>query len=108
MLRGVIDLADLVRQEHHSYLFDHWPELRWAARVTVPLRAGDVTLHHRRTAHCAGANHTAQNRVSMLITYTDAQATYQPLPGHDGLPYSPGQPLPDERYPLISSAPCDG
>jgi ectoine hydroxylase-related dioxygenase (phytanoyl-CoA dioxygenase family) len=70
--------------------------------VTVPLRAGDVTFHHRRTAHLAGANTTREARVSMLITFTDAEATYRPLPGHDPLPYQAGQRLPDERYPLVA------
>jgi len=97
-----LNLAALGREQARSYLFDHWPELRWTPRVTVPLRAGDVTFHHRRTAHSAGANHTPQDRVSMLITYTDADASYMPIPGHDPLPYQPGQPLPNERYPRVS------
>nr|VTP01955.1 Phytanoyl-CoA dioxygenase (PhyH) [Mycobacterium riyadhense] len=96
-----VHLADLEREEPRSYLFDYWPDLRWTPRVTVPLRAGDVTFHHRRSAHSAGANHTSQHRLSMLITYTDADATYQPLSGHDPLPYQPDQPLPDERYPRL-------
>jgi phytanoyl-CoA hydroxylase len=67
-----IHFNDAVRDDTGSYLFDHWPELRWTPRVTVPLRAGDATFHHRRTAHSAGANHTANDGVSMVITYTDA------------------------------------
>nr|VTP02548.1 Phytanoyl-CoA dioxygenase (PhyH) [Mycobacterium riyadhense] len=47
-----IKFDDLLRDDDaHSYLFDHWPELRWTPRTTVPLRAGDVTFHHRRTAN---------------------------------------------------------
>lgn len=84
-----------------GYLFAQWPELRWSPRVTVPLRAGDATVHHNRTAHSAGANTSEAARVSFLLTYTDADATYRPLPGHDPLPLQPGQALPDERYPRV-------
>lgn len=105
---GRVDTTDIifndaVRDDERSYLFDYWPDLEWMPRVTVPLRAGDATFHHRRVAHAAGANHTADDRVSIVITYTDADATYKPRPGHDPLPYRPGQPLPDERYPRISN-----
>lgn len=85
-----INLTDLAREETQSYIYGYWPELQWVPRVIVPLRAGDVTFHHRRTAHAAGPNRTGDHRVSMLITYTGAEATYQPLPGHDPLPYQPG------------------
>lgn len=95
------NLGDLARDDADSYLLNHWPDLRWSPRVTVPLRAGDVTFHHRRTAHAAGANHTDDDRTAMVITYTDANATYQPVAGHDPLPYQPGQALPDERYPRV-------
>jgi phytanoyl-CoA hydroxylase len=94
---------DAVHDEERSYLFDYWPELKWLPRITVPLRAGDATFHHRRVAHLAGANQTAANRVSIVITYTDAEATYKPRPGHDPLPYRPGQPLPDDRYPRVAA-----
>lgn len=84
-----------------DYLFTRWPELRWSPRVTVPLQAGDATFHQARTAHYAGANTGDQPRLSFLVTFTDAEATYRPLPGHDPLDLSPGQPLPDHRYPLV-------
>lgn len=96
---------DAVRDDKRSYLFDHWPELEWMPRVTVPLRAGDATFHHRRTAHAAGANHTAADRVSIALTYTDADATFKPRPCHDRLPYRPGQPLPADRYPRVAAEP---
>jgi ectoine hydroxylase-related dioxygenase (phytanoyl-CoA dioxygenase family) len=82
-----------------DYLFNHWPELRWSPRVTVPLRAGEATFHQGRTAHYAGANTSAEIRLSFLVTFTDADATYQPLPGRDPLDLSRGQLLPDHRYP---------
>jgi ectoine hydroxylase-related dioxygenase (phytanoyl-CoA dioxygenase family) len=98
------DFDDAVQDEQRSYLFGYWPELEWMPRITVPLRAGDATIHHRRTAHSAGANHTADDRVSVVITYTDADATYKPRAGHDPLPYRPGQPLPDDRYPRVAAS----
>ncbi|MDQ0381443.1 phytanoyl-CoA dioxygenase family protein [Amycolatopsis thermophila] len=87
------------KSDPDNYLFTHWPELHWNPRVTIPLRAGDATFHHGRTAHCAGANTSTEDRLSFLVTFTDADATYRPLPGHDPLDLSPGQPLPDHRYP---------
>lgn len=84
-----------------GYLFTRWPQLTWSPRVTVPLRAGEATIHHNRTAHSAGANTTDTARVSFLLTFTDADATYRPLPGYDPLPLQPGQALPDQRYPRV-------
>lgn len=68
-------VADCGGDEYDSYLYTEWPELRWTPRVTVPMRAGDVTFHHHRTAHSAGANHTHDDRLSMVITFTDAGET---------------------------------
>jgi hypothetical protein len=92
-------LSDVAREDADSDLFTYWPQLRWSPRVTVPLRAGDVTFHQRRTVHLAGANTASEARVSMLITFTDAEATYRPLPGHDPLPYQAGQRLPTDAFP---------
>lgn len=99
--RGGPDRVELAehKSDPDNYLFIHWPELRWSPRVTVPLRAGDATFHQGRTAHYAGANTSEEARLSFLVTFTDADATYRPLPGHDPLDLSPGQPLPDHRYP---------
>lgn len=94
--------ADEFENNIHAYVFQHWPDLRWSPRVTVPLRAGDATFHHSRIAHMAGANATDEARVSFTVTFTDAQATYQPLPGNDPLDMEPGQALPDDRYPRVA------
>ncbi|HWF28207.1 MAG TPA: phytanoyl-CoA dioxygenase family protein [Mycobacterium sp.] len=67
-------VADSGRDDNDSYLYTEWPELRWTPRVTVPMHAGDVSFHHRRTAHSAGVNDTQHDRVSMVITFTDAAA----------------------------------
>lgn len=68
---------DLEYDETGTYLFTYWPALRWAPRVTVPLRAGDATVHHSRTAHQGGVNTTDEPRISMLMTFVDAEADYQ-------------------------------
>lgn len=96
-----VDPAEQYR-DPDGYLFTHWPQLRWSPQVTVPLRAGEATIHHNRTAHSAGANTTDTARVSFLLTVTDADATYRSLPGHDPLPLKPGQALPDVRYPRVT------
>ncbi|MGW3471705.1 phytanoyl-CoA dioxygenase family protein [Saccharopolyspora sp. NPDC000995] len=85
-----------------SYLFDGWPELGWNRRVTVPLRAGDVTFHHWRTGHTAGPNTSEDSRVAFITTYTDAESTYRPHPGHELPDLDEGQLPPDDRYPRIA------
>ena len=53
-------------------LFGKCPELEWAPKVTLPLRAGDCTVHHGRCAHMASGNRTDQARVALSIIYMDA------------------------------------
>lgn len=43
-------------------------------------------------------------RVSFFITYTDAEATYRPVPGSPERELVPGRTLPDDRYPRVSPA----
>lgn len=57
--------------------FTQFPELHWHPRVTVPLRAGDCTIHHNKTLHMAGANLTSSPRWSLATVYTDATALYK-------------------------------
>lgn len=89
-------------------LFGLAPELAWDERVTLPLRAGDCTFHHGRTAHMANANATDENRYGFAIIYMDAQTTYtgtahvvtNPLRDADEL--SEGDVLSGELFPLLS------
>lgn len=94
-----VELAKMQGDAMPTYLVDNWPEMEWSPRVTVPLRAGGVTFHHNRTAHEAGPNTTDQIRLAFVVTFTDAEATYKPMPGHDPLPMEAGQPIDPERYP---------
>lgn len=94
-----VDLAKLQGDALQTYMVDHWPELEWNPRVTVPLRAGGATFHHNRTAHEAGPNTTDQIRLAFVVTFIDAGATYRPMPGHGPLPMEAGQPIDPERYP---------
>lgn len=55
-----------------------WPDFPWRSRATVPIRAGDVTFHHFRTVHMAGANTTGEARVVNGVIYIDDEATYRP------------------------------
>ncbi len=98
--RGELSAA---RENPDSYLFTQWPQLGWSPRVTVPLRAGDATFHQSRVGHMAGGNTSEETREAFIITYTDAEATYQPLPGQSPLEdLEPGQLPPDDRYPRVS------
>ena len=52
------------------------PEFVWYPRVTIPLKAGDCTFHHARTAHMATPNMTAEPRVAHVVIFMDADTTY--------------------------------
>jgi phytanoyl-CoA hydroxylase len=52
------------------------PELAWDSRVTVPLRAGDCTVHHGLTAHMAFPNSTDEARVAMVVIFIDRTTIY--------------------------------
>jgi ectoine hydroxylase-related dioxygenase (phytanoyl-CoA dioxygenase family) len=83
-------------------LFALLPELEWAPRVTLPLKAGDCTFHHGRTAHFAGPNTTSDDRIAHAIIYTDA-ATRFSGGRHvvtNSLELQPGDPLNGELFPL--------
>lgn len=91
-------------EEAKQTLFTCPPGLMYEPRVTVPLRAGDCTFHHQQVMHLAGANLTDEARISLATVYMDADATFAPeaLVAHD-LGLRPGQPLTDERFPLIGA-----
>jgi ectoine hydroxylase-related dioxygenase (phytanoyl-CoA dioxygenase family) len=57
-------------------LFTIAPDLRYAERVTVPLRAGDVTFHHGRCAHMANPNTGEDVRVAHVAIFMPATTRY--------------------------------
>lgn len=83
------------------------PELVWAPRVSVPLRAGDCTFHHSLTAHSASPNLTDDPRIAHVIVYMDVDTRYdprkrpvgEPLIEHAGV--IEGVPFPDDEYPPL-------
>jgi phytanoyl-CoA hydroxylase len=84
-------------------LLNLYPELNWAPRVTVPLRAGDCTFHHSYLAHMANSNVTDVARVAHIIIYMDADTTYNGN-AHvvtDPLNLTVGQPLDGEMFPPV-------
>ncbi len=84
-------------------LFTICPDLRYAERVTVPLRAGDCTFHHGRCAHMATPNLTDEPRVAHVIIFIDATTTYNGK-HHvvtDPLGLRPGDPLEGELFPAV-------
>lgn len=85
-----------------GYLLANWPQLMWYPQVTVPLRAGDCTFHHGRTAHMAAANTTGEIRLSYVVAFIDAEATYRLVDGVEQPgDLKPGAPLPDDLYPRV-------
>lgn len=92
-----VDLTD------RTDLFEAAPDLVYQPRVTLPLRAGDVTFHHGRTPHTANANHTDEVRLAQVVIYLDRDATYDGS-AHvctDPLGLAPGQAFPDRDFPPL-------
>ena len=104
---GTHRIDDLPRHELSDArsLFRLRPELAWEPRVTLPLRAGDCTFHHGRTAHYAHPNQTGEPRIAHAVIYTDAQTIYtgQPHVVTDPLSLEPGQVLDDGHFPLTDT-----
>ena len=77
------------------------PDLVWMQRVTAPLRAGDCTFHHARTAHMATPNFTDEPRVAHVVIYMDASTTYTGKPHviTDSLGLQVGQSLAGAIFP---------
>ena len=85
-------------------LFAMRPELQWAPRVTIPLRAGDCTFHHARCAHMATPNFTDEPRVAHIVIFIDAETTYvkQRHVVTDPLGLEDGQLLNGELFPRVA------
>jgi ectoine hydroxylase-related dioxygenase (phytanoyl-CoA dioxygenase family) len=66
--------------EDASALFRAMPQLMWEPRVTVPLRAGDLTFHHGTCAHSATPNLTDEPRVAHAVIYMDEGTRYSGAP----------------------------
>jgi phytanoyl-CoA hydroxylase len=84
-------------------LLNLYPELNWAPRVTVPLRAGDCTFHHSYLAHMAATNITDVPRVAHIVIYMDADTTYNGS-RHvitDPLLLKAGDPLDGDLFPQV-------
>jgi phytanoyl-CoA hydroxylase len=69
------DLTPQNLQDPES-LFGMAPDLRYAERVTLPLKAGDCTFHHGRCAHSANANATDDPRVAHVMIFMDECTTF--------------------------------
>lgn len=104
-LPGSHTRTDLQAQnlEDSTSLFRICPDLTWSPRVTLPLRAGDCTFHHSRTAHGATPNLTDDPRVAHIVIYMDATTTYvaRPHPVTDPLNLTEGQLLEGEFFPTM-------
>ncbi|MFF5263949.1 phytanoyl-CoA dioxygenase family protein [Actinomadura viridis] len=102
-LPGTQDRAGLRPQDLHDAedLFAADPSLRWAPRVTVPLRAGDCTFHSGYTGHMALPNRTGTARLAHVAIYMDAETRYGGG-AHvvtDPLGLTPGDRLDGEEFP---------
>ena len=95
-------LGDLSDEED---LFTRAPELRYAPRVTVPLKAGDCTFHSGFTGHMALPNTTDQARFAHVNIYMDADTVYTgaPHPVTIQLDLTPGETFDHELFPQVRS-----
>lgn len=86
-------------------LFEIDPDMEWRERVTLPLRAGDITFHHSYTAHYAGPNETDLPRIAHVAMIMDAETRFDGR-HHvvtEGLGLEAGQVLDGEMFPIISA-----
>ncbi|GAA3558575.1 hypothetical protein GCM10022197_12390 [Microlunatus spumicola] len=92
-----VDLTD------RTDLFEAAPELAYAPRVTLPLRAGDVTFHNGYTPHTANANDTDEVRLAHVVIYVDRDVAYDGRPHvcTDPLGLRVDEPLPDAEFPPL-------
>lgn len=92
-----VDLTDA------TDLFEAAPDLAYAPRVTLPLRAGDVTFHNGYTPHTANPNDTDDVRLAHVVIYVDRDLTYNGRPHvcTDGLDLEVGSTLPDAAFPPL-------
>jgi phytanoyl-CoA hydroxylase len=92
--------------EDPSALFEAMPQLTWKPRVTVPLRAGDLTFHHGTCAHAATPNLTDVPRVAHAVIYMDDGTRYSGAPHvvTDALDLRRGEPLDGEPFPRPAAA----
>lgn len=84
-------------------LFEAAPDLAYLPRVTVPLRAGDVTFHNGYTPHTANSNDTDDFRFAHVNIYVDREVSFDGR-GHvctDPLHLQTGDPLPDKDFPPV-------
>lgn len=90
-----------LRDEEDLFVAD--PSLRWAPRVTVPLRAGDCTFHSSYTGHMALPNRTDLHRFAHVNIYMDARTSFDgnPHPVTDPLGLKAGDPLDGELFPAV-------
>lgn len=98
--------TDLRAQNLHDprSLFELCPELEYAPKVTLPLRAGDVTFHHGRCAHMANANDTDEERVALATIYMERGTRYDASRPHvvtDPLGLEDGELLQGSRFPDV-------
>ena len=91
------DLAD------NTDLMTAAPDLVWEPRVTIPLRAGDVTFHNGFTPHTANANTTDEYRWAQVNVYVDRDLVYNGAahPVTDPLHIAVGSRLPDDEFPVV-------
>ena len=90
--------------EDATALFVAMPQLTWEPRVTVPLRAGDLTFHHGACAHAATPNLTDEPRVAHAIIYMDDGTRYSgaPHPVTDPLGLTEGELLTGDLFPRVA------
>lgn len=84
-------------------LFELCPEFEYAPKVTLPLRAGDVTFHHGRCAHMANDNQTDEARVAHVAIYMERSTRYRCKPHcvTDPLELSEGDLLDGSLFPEV-------
>jgi len=87
-------------------LFKQWPELEYAERVTLPLRAGDCTFYDGRCPHMANENATDDPRVALSVIMMGRNTRYRKWPHvvSDPLDLAAGEVISGALFPEIPIA----
>lgn len=81
--------------------------------VRFDVQPGDAVVHHFRTVHGAGGNHSTHPRRALSVRYAGEDMRYHARPGAPVQPYhthhlSEGEPLDSETFPVVWPRPFPG
>jgi len=85
---------------------ESYPDLERLGVLSPPLhyRPGDATIHGSEVFHSAPPNHTTEPRWGYILSLFPSQARFSGKGSWvlEGVPLEPGQPFPDDDFPVLA------